>query len=349
MSKKIKKRLFLGGSAFTAALSLAALAGSPAFASQSGESDTWSIEAVVGTQIHSDYGMDQTRDSSGNLVDVWVDDNHHVVVSYNNGPAYTWTNSATGVAPAVISTPWGFRVFHTGVDANVYYAGFEVNSNGSLTLGSWQRIPNNVRTTFAPSVTALPGANQEQWMLAYTGLDGNVYTQYHQRLPSMAAPGHFDDAAHIPGATSHVAPHITITHVTVNGAYIHDSLFVDYADTNGRPQIEEQPYGNPNWNRIASGPAASNPGATPSIEFAGDSEHGIITQTPIDVRSPTVSTATFSYTGGTSSSTRVGSWQAESTNRQTYENPVLSPWANGIYILEPNTNSQWSWKQLYRR
>lgn len=346
MSNKTKKRLSLGVGAFAAALSIAALTGAPAYASQSGESDTWSIEAVVGTQVHSDYGMAQTRDSSGNLVDVWVDSNHHLAVSYNNGPAYTWTNSATGVAPAVISTPWGFRVFHTGIDANVYYAGFEVNSNGSLSLGSWQLVPGNVRTTFAPSVTALPGANQEQWMLSYTGLDGYVYTQYHQRLASMSGQGYFDQPSRVPGATSSVGPHITFTHITNNNVHINDGIFIDWTGNNNVIYTSEQNYGNPNWNYLGSAPGGSNPGAAPAIEFAGDSEHGIIAATPLDVRSPTVSTATFSYTG---SSTRIGSWQAESTNRQTYDDPVLSPWANGIYILESDLNGEWSWKQLYHR
>ncbi|MFF2549142.1 hypothetical protein ACFVUY_42175 [Kitasatospora sp. NPDC058063] len=344
MSNKAKKRLPLGVGAFAAALSLTALAGAPAYASQSGESDTWSIEAVVGRQVHSQFGMDQTRDSNGNIADVWVDDSYHLVASVNNGPSSTWTNSSTVRAPAVISTPWGFRVFHTGIDSFVYYAGFEVNSDGSLTLGSWQQVPGNARTTLAPSVAALPGADQEQWMLNYTGLDGYVYTQWHQRLSYMSGQGYFNSPSRVPGAQSSAPPHITYTNITENNVYINGGIFVDWTGNNGTLYISEQNHGDSNWNYQGSMQVDTNSAALPSIAFAGNSEHGIVAQSDTNVFTPRATTATFSHTP---SSTRIGPPQAESTRRETWGAPVLSPWANTIYLLESDGSSNWWWKRLY--
>lgn len=349
MFNKMKKRLSQGVGAFVAALALATLTSPPAYA-QSGESDTWSIEAVVGApgnQVRSQIGMDQTRDSSGNVVDAWVDDRNHVVVSYNNGPAATWTNSATGWRPAVISTPWGFRVFHTGVDSHVYYAGVEVNSDGSLRLGQWVQVPNNVRTTHEPSVTALPGANQEQWMLSWRGLDGYVYTQWHQRTSSMQGIGFFDTPVQVPGARTPGAPDIAYTHVTNNNVYISGGIFVDWTGDNGQLYIASQDYGNSNW-QYRGTVAPSVPGARATISFAGNSEHGIVAQTYTDADSQTTKTRTATVRM-TPTSTGIGYWQTESTGRWNFGTPVLSPWGNSIYLLSEDLDGDWWWKRLYQR
>lgn len=345
MSKKAKKRVSLSIGAFLATLSIITLTSGPAYAAEPGESNTWNGVTDGPGQVNAPFGLAEARDTAGtpNTAKVWVDVQNQIHVSYNNGPAKIWIGSDTVFPPAITWTRWGWRVFHTGIDNHVYYAGFTTNADNTVNLGSWVQLPNNVLASAAPAVTGLNDYDREEWMLSYRGMDGNLYTQYHVRDTNQ---NYFTTPTMIPGTGTPNAPAIATTSITANNVYINRGIFIDWTGNNGQLYMDEQDYGSNTWHFEGSVGGSSDRGVTPSIAFAGNSEHGLVAQT---AESPSggaqyIRTATFSVTP---TSTSIGYWQPESTGWRTNLNPVLDPWANGIYILDSDTYSTWWYKQIY--
>jgi hypothetical protein len=160
--------------------------------------------------------MDEVRDSNGNLVQVWRGaSNNNIYISMNNGPSQVWrspdgTTAQTYAAPQIIWTDYGFRIYHTGTDGHIYYAGIGTDSYGHITaLGNWTQVPNSVVTPNdqTPAVTALPGG--ESVYLAYRGANSTqIYGVYFNGVGDNRYPGGWRSPVSLGGFTSNVAPAI---------------------------------------------------------------------------------------------------------------------------------------------
>jgi hypothetical protein len=146
----------------------------PASAALDDEEDTWHAEVENNVRLQSSATISEAYDNNGNLIQAWRsnDANWAIWVSYNHGSPQRWPNAATAAAPRVIWTDYGFRIFHTGIDGNIYYAGLTIVSGGILNLGNWVQVPNSARTIYseAVSVVALPNGS---WYLAWTDANGS--------------------------------------------------------------------------------------------------------------------------------------------------------------------------------
>ncbi|MEV6532750.1 hypothetical protein AB0M86_24705 [Streptomyces sp. NPDC051639] len=341
MSRKLNKKTSLGLGAVAAAFSMVALVGAPAQAAQPGEETTWHEESAGGEPVYAYRGANQARDNDGNVATVWVNGDGLIRVSYKNGAAKVWPGAVTSIAPEVIYTEWGWRVFHTGNDHHVYYAGFEVASNGALTLGSWQQVPGNVLTNNGVAAAALSGPNQEQWMLAFRGQDGRIYAQYHQRTSSTSrradAPdqGHFDNPVAVPGATSPNEPDIDFSEQA-------QEMAVVWTGQDHNLYAATQHYGNPNWApqghvgtsnwNASTGPAFAYQGDGHGIEFAATDQQGHIMLSGDATAQVDSSSISRSLVVG------------ETERYTTALRPVLSPTLHNTSILASTENFVEYWK-----
>lgn len=159
--------------AIAAAIAVMLAGARPAAAALPDEENSWHSEIENNVQLQSSETISEAYDPSGNLIQVWRsnDANWAIWVSYNHGAPQRWPNAATAAAPRVIWTDYGFRIFHTGIDGYIYYAGLTIVSGGILNLGTWVQVPNNARTIYseAVSVIALPSGS---WYLAWTDANG---------------------------------------------------------------------------------------------------------------------------------------------------------------------------------
>lgn len=337
---KKRKSFSLRVAAFAAVLSLITLFGAPAFADEPGEWSTWSPEMSAGHQVSSHIGVSQARDPNGNVADVWTDSNNRIVVSYNNGVTYVWPNAVTYYRPRIIWTTDGPRVFHTGTDQHVYYAGFQVNGDQSLTLGNWEQVPDNVLASGPPTVTALPGDSQEQWMLAWWGLDGNVYAQWHQRFNNATDQGYFAQPAFQGSSTS--PPSLA-------WAGNPDEILLTY-NSNNTVVLIAQTYGFGAWNWIGSRPQPSmNPvplGSIPAISVTSSSRFVMISERVNGANEGSSSSIVNLEFDPNDLGTFVrGTWQNESTGVQANGDVTLSPGVDNMYILYVSPDGSWWWKQ----
>lgn len=351
MSSKTKKRLPLGVVAFATALSLTTLTDAPAYASQWGESSTWNNENAGGQQVHSYDGMAEARSRrTGDLADVWVDDNGHVVVAINNGRPYTWWNSQTQQVPEVIWTGFGFRVFHTGTDDHIYYAGFEQNADGSLTLGNWIQVPNNVLALGGPAVTTLGTQYGEEWELAWRGLNNQVYAQYHFRGSGDSTNGSFQNPVPIPGAITNRAPAIADGVVTFEVSQetqqVATTITVAYETTLSRVRLARQAYGASSWDDIGGVPGDNTQSGDLSLAFPDNSNTGAVAATTtIDSGAPAIHTALVSVSPTDS---YIEGWQPESTGWRGWDRPFLSVAGTVVFMLAADTAFNWFWKTLLK-
>ncbi|MET9125064.1 hypothetical protein [Streptomyces sp. NPDC004528] len=331
MSKKIGRRSSLSATAFAVALSVLVVP----FATQAEAANGWSPELSNGSQVHT-HRISQARDPNNNLVDVWLDGQGSINIAYNNRRAQTWTGAVSAVAPRVVYTDFGWRVFHTGTDGHIYYAGFQVNSDQTLTLGSWQQIPGNVTTSRAPAVTALHGSHGEEWMLAYRGNDARIYTQYHTRGSGQQGQGTFNTPLPIASATSDHGPDVALNPAS-NG------ISVIWTGSNNSPNVWEshQTYGSPSWSPARSVVTAPGPNISePAIAFTVDTRIAEIV-----VGSFTNGDATYYGAPERLSSDGLiaagGSHVVINEQFETNDPPVLSPQGNQIWGIgtDPNGNA----------
>lgn len=317
--------------AFAAAISLVAVVGGTAFAALPGEGSSWNTEIAGGSPIYAAQGYQEARDNNGNVAQVWVEGDDTIHIAYNNGEPRGWSGALTGWAPRIIWTQWGFRVFHTGLDNHVYYAGFQVNADGSLNLGTWQQIPGNVVTNQPVGVSGLNGSRQEEWMLAWRGMDGRVYAQYHLRdnyALVWATP------VAITNAVSNYGPAVAYDPT-------HGIITTVWTGTDGNEYSADQPYGQPYWQfyrqqgseygRATGAPAASYEiNGRGYISISESISHNIDIMEMCNIYEP--SCTTYS--------------QPESTNYTTPQAPALSTDGYNIYIEAGSPYTLWVWKPL---
>lgn len=324
--------------ALTVALAVAAILvgfAVQASASQPGEDSSWSPENEANNQqVPAQYGIAEATGPYGHT-DVFTNANNQVTLVYNNGREYTWTNSRTEGTPAVIWSGLGWRVFHTGTDGHIYYSGFLVNGDGSISLGNWVQVPGNVVTapSDSPTVTTMWPNNtaNEEWMLGWLGTNDQVYTQYHFRGNSDPSIGTFDAPVAVPNATSGSAPSIAY-------ARWNSSLYISWngQDSPSNVYMSYQNYGNASWSfpqRIGQGtPGPPGIGAdthlSPSVAFQVGVSEGQVAV--VDTNGNIILSHVTLISDGSFYS---WPWSEESTAALTNASPYLEAFVSGIVIL----------------
>ncbi|MFJ4851516.1 MULTISPECIES: hypothetical protein [unclassified Streptomyces] len=209
------------GVALMAALALVMGSGATAFAAQPGE-ETYPHQQYENGAPLRHRGFTEARDLR-DLVQVWRGfDNDNIWVSINNGAPMQWPGAQSHAAPQIVWTAYGFRVYHTGTDGHIYYAGLSTDAYGHITaLGSWQQVPNNVVTPndSPPAVTSLYHAGDvnseldhggESVYLAYRGANSTqIYGAFFYGVGSNRYPNNWHAPTAIPHATSEVAPSLS--------------------------------------------------------------------------------------------------------------------------------------------
>ncbi|MEV5176656.1 hypothetical protein AB0L10_37520 [Streptomyces flaveolus] len=222
----------------------------PANAALPDEDIGWNAVTYAAGQIYSQSTEGEARDSHGNVLHAWrsATDNS-IWISLNSGnarqvPATTTTTFAqTRAAPSVIWTddggPGNFRIFHTGVDGNIYQTRIQLTSAGYLpqTIPRVTQVPNTARTsaTTGPSAAALPN---NSFMLAWAGESGpDVWTMYFDGVSSA-----WHNPTTIPGARTVDAPSIAAEMTSW-----HQIVAVWRDSPTGQVYISRQAYGANTW------------------------------------------------------------------------------------------------------
>lgn len=231
----------------TAALAISVGAGASAFAAQPGEDAEWHYQYDHGERVESNGGMTEAHDANGNLVQAWrgYSDNA-IYVAANNGAIYRWPANANGGAattyatPQIVATDYGFRVYHTGTDGRIYYAGLTINAGQVGLLGSWRTVPGVItRNNMAPAVTAMPRG--ESVYLAYHGATSDqVYGAFFNGFGDDRYNTGWQAPRAIPGVFSPTAPSIAY-----NNSWNH--LVLTWAGTDLQVNYSTQLYGSAYW------------------------------------------------------------------------------------------------------
>lgn len=311
------------------------IAAPAAIAAQPGESSTWYQEVAGGSQIEG-RGEDEARSPDGTLVEVWRGfNNNEIYVSVNNGAVWRWVSTLSGnvpqtyARPRVVWTEYGFRVWHTGTDGHIYYAGMTINNGQVVGLGEFWQAPSNVvtRNDQPPAVVGLPGG--ESVYLAWVGSNSNqLYGLYYDGNNHVWHP-----AEAIPGATSPVAPNLAF-----NRNWSTRQLALTWAGEDHNVYIAWQLYGNSSWTtyRYQGRQTASSP----SIAFT-DNGHGQLVVTPyVNGQSG----GGVQYTTLNSDRTWNGVWTPEITSQSWQYTPNLVAWQNVVYSIAVAYNGYIWWK-----
>lgn len=233
------------------------------------EENRWTTELADNVPLYSSETISEDYDGSGNLVQVWRGaDNNRIWASINHGAPRAFDTAQTYAAPRIIHTDYGFRVFHTGTDGRIYYAGITVLSTGVISFGSWVQVPNNTLTHnyLPPSVTALPNGD---WFLAWTGASGpDIWTLYYNANTWMyGAPARVDDGSY-EGVTILSAPAVAYDRSW-------NQIVLAWRDALDGLQIATQAYGQSSWQGWRS-PTGVQTRDTPSIALTNNG-YGTIT------------------------------------------------------------------------
>ncbi|MFF4243074.1 hypothetical protein ACFYY2_01190 [Streptomyces sp. NPDC001822] len=185
MIGKIKRARLAIIAAVAGAAIMIGISAPAALATQPSESNNWAKEIEANVPVRSADTISEGHDPNGNLMQVWRGfDNNYIYVSYNHRTAERFESSQSGtipqtfVAPSVIWTDFGWRIFHTGTDGHVYYAGMVLNASGSITgWGNWISIPNASTAAYETvSPVALPNG---AWYATWGGATNtNIYGIY---------------------------------------------------------------------------------------------------------------------------------------------------------------------------
>lgn len=305
------------------ALSVIVLAGTSAIAAEPGEQNLWFSETGANTQIKVNYGGSDARDLNGNVFLVWHDAATNYIYASYNGVGYgMWPGAVTNAAPRVIWTDYGWRVFHTGEDGNIYYAGAEINPDGTISYGAWQQVPyisGSVYQYDPPAVAALPG--QESWYLVWRNRGNNaLYGQYHHRDGGSAS---WDGPNGIPGAYSYDHPGISYDPSW-------NRLVVAWTGTDSTVSVSMQTYGTPNWSNIVTLPGVFAAGG-PAVALTDDGNGQIAVRNIVDQQSRRMALAHIWLSAGQLQWT--GAWTQESTGWETPVDPWLSAAGTFIYLV----------------
>ncbi|MET9880828.1 hypothetical protein ABZZ36_40445 [Actinacidiphila glaucinigra] len=273
-----KKMARLTGVALIPALAIAIGAGTSAYAAQPGEESGWHQQFAGGSAV-AHRGMDEARDAQGNIVQVWRGaTNNNVYISMNNSTPWAWTtNNGTALAqtyapPQVVWTDYGFRIYHTGTDGHIYYAGIGQDAYGHITaLGNWLQVPNNVVTPNdrPPAVAALPGG--ESVYLAYRGSNSaQIYGVYFNGQGDNRYPGGWHTPVALGSATSNWAPALDF-----NGSW--NRLVMAWTGEDHHIYASSQIYGSSNWGPpVQIGSLQSNESPTMALTDNGAGQIAIV-------------------------------------------------------------------------
>ncbi|MFJ5217155.1 hypothetical protein ACIP98_20835 [Streptomyces sp. NPDC088354] len=345
MLKKWRAKSLLGVVAVTTAFSVTALVGAPAFAAEPGESSSWSAEYGDGRQVTSNVGVSEARDPSGNHALVSINGNDQVQVTYNGGALAVWPNSSSYATPRIIWTAYGWRVFHTGRDQHIYYAGFTVGSTGNLSLGNWQQVPGNVTSSeySPPAVTNLNTNSGEEWMLSWRGLDNNIYAQYHQRTASMAFPGNFNTPQRVSNATSNLGPAIAYTSLSTPWAR-NGCIYVAWTGRNGQVYSAWQAYGSSTWSQatLVGGNHSPEFVSPPAMAFNPNGQGQVVVRDNSGHVQISYADVAADFAPGMSTNV----WHQESTSWVTYGDPWVTIVGYAVYMILSATNN-YPWNPVY--
>jgi hypothetical protein len=187
----------------------------------SGESSKWSVETFGGASTQSGDTVSETRGATEDetLVDVYesVDGNHQVLISVDDGTAFTVqtfdnANGYTTVAPRVIYSNGWFYAFYTGTNQLVYWTrvadaripALRDPQAGTASYWSpWRPIAgSNISTAQSVSLASSPSG----LMMAWRGAGSNVNV-YEAWLP--VGTDTWSQPAQIGDGYSNSAPVIT--------------------------------------------------------------------------------------------------------------------------------------------
>ena len=200
-------RLPLVAAATAVAMSVA-LAG-PAFASEPGESSSWTPEQAGGGNVYTPNTNNISEARNGSyLMDVWRgDDNDHVWMSVNNGPPFTLQNpdgtyTETYTSPTVV--PYGqnlFMILHVGVDSNIYYTFYDPSSGNWSDF--WYSVPGQYSPVNMPVSVTQMGAGSTDLFMVYHSSNNDVVWGTHY------GAGSWEPAQQVAGGESPWAPSVT--------------------------------------------------------------------------------------------------------------------------------------------
>ncbi|MFF4246769.1 hypothetical protein ACFYY2_20205 [Streptomyces sp. NPDC001822] len=304
----------------------------PAFAYNGlpGETNSWANEVENNVPLRSSATVSEAFDNNGNLLQVWRGaDNDNIWVSFNHGPPQAWPSGAgagatahTYAAPRVIYTSYGFRVFHTGTDGHIYYAGLRYATN-IIQLGGWVQVPNNTVTASwsPPSATALPNGS---WYLVWTGATGlDVWGTYFN-----GPNGTYSLPRNIPGAETIGSPAISF-----DSSW--NQIVVTWRGLDNFVYFSRQWYGQSDWSTPAAlGGIRTN--QDPAVRLLGNGYGAITIQNAAD---RTLHTAVISRDG------RANAWYDETSHWQSNSIVWLTAVGTILYYIFTADNGLVYWKQ----
>lgn len=169
--------------------------------------------------------------------------------------------ATTYATPQIVATDYGFRVYHTGTDGRIYYAGLSINAGQVGLLGGWRTVPGVItRNNMAPAVTAMPRG--ESVYLAYHGATSDqIYGAFFNGFGDDRYNTGWQAPRAIPGVFSSSTPSIAY-----NNSWNH--LVLTWAGTDLQVNYSTQLYGSAYWSTPWQIAGCLNP------EFADRSANG---------------------------------------------------------------------------
>ncbi|MFF4245181.1 hypothetical protein ACFYY2_11990 [Streptomyces sp. NPDC001822] len=292
-------------------------------------------------QIYSQSTEGEARDSHGNIVHAWrshTDNSLWISVNRSNArqvPALLDdTFAQTRAAPSVVWTDNGsggnFRIFHTGLDGNIYQTRVQLRSDGYLptVIPRVTQVPNTARTSIytGPSAAALPN---NSFILAWAGENGpEVWTMFFN-----GGNNRFQAPSAVPGARTLDAPAIAAQISSWNQIVI-----VWRGTPTGQVFISRQTYGSGYWTDPypLGGSVPRSTDYSPSIALT-DNGWGLVTM--VNSYDDTISSVAISAGGAASS------WYDE-ISRNTAVHTVLVIASNALlYYVRTQANGAIDYKR----
>jgi hypothetical protein len=322
-------RLPLVAAATAVAMSVA-LAG-PAFASEPGESGSWSPEWVGNQDLQANGQVSEARNGA-DLLDVWRGaTNNQVWLSWNNGDPFTLGTTQTYNSPTVV--PIGtssFMVFHVGTDNNIYYTLIGDNGSGgwSWPSGRWISVPGQ-STNMSVSVAQIGSGSYNLYMVYHA--NDNTDRVWGTYFDGEGATG-WQTPENLAGGLSPSAPAVAF-----NPATQHMFVVARGEDNTVWMTNDDPGYWVP-WTQLYSGPTY----LSPSIAATWD---GNMLVAYVDESDGNYHPTYRTYDGN---GNPTGGWSTDITGWQTVTAVFLSVAAYSIYTILNGLDGVVYWKQAYQ-
>ncbi|MER7930539.1 hypothetical protein ABTY96_46785 [Streptomyces sp. NPDC096057] len=263
--KQILKRIGAAAASAITALAVLLIAGTPAAASNPGESHSWSPELANNQLITSSDSVDEDRDwHNGNLVEVWHSNtDNSIYVALNHSTPVQLPVAQTYAAPRIAYFAGHFYVFHTGTNGVIYWQQVIFASSGQLAASqpnAWAALPNSAvtRNNLSPSAIGFPREHDNQALISWgSATDDLQYTMF------------FNGNS---WETPEVVPYVrSATANTLAWNDIYDEITLTHRGSDGQAYISYQPYGYEGWSTPEQLPSAPVTG-TPSVAWASNGQ-----------------------------------------------------------------------------